>query len=271
MKLREFFYLLGLKPKLREYGYRVDSFDLSPDNRIDFANWLHPAAHPIQIDAAQLAALSEFLNPGDTAIDIGSHIGDTTVPMALAVGSEGCVFGFEPNPASFAVLEANSKLNPGRVRIIPQPYAAGDAPGKLVFNYSDPGLCNGGELRGLNKWRHAHAFAIEVETIHAESWLQTHYPTELSKLKYIKVDAEGADARVLRSMDGLLQKYHPYLRCEIYRHSSAEERREFFRFLMNRGYVIHRFVSLTEYQGEQLGLEDVLHRPHYDIFAVPEV
>jgi hypothetical protein len=47
------------------------------------------------------------------------------------------------------------------------------------------------------------------------------------------------------------------------------ERRDFFRFLMDRGYTIHRFVSLTEYRGERLGVEDVVNRPHYDIFAVP--
>ena len=138
MKFRELFYLIGLKPKLRQYGYRVDSFDYAPGETVEFANWLHPAARPKRVEAAQVAALAEFLKPGDTAIDIGSHIGDTTVPMALAAGPEGCVFGFEPNPVAFAVLEANAALNPGRMRIVPLPYAAGDAPGKLVFNYSDP-------------------------------------------------------------------------------------------------------------------------------------
>ena len=255
MKFRELFYLLGLKPKLRHYGYRIDSFDYLPGESVEFANWLHPAAHPKRVEAAEVAALAEFLKPCDTAIDIGSHIGDTTVPMALAAGPEGCVFGFEPNPVAFAVLEANAALNPGRMRIVPLPYAAGDAPGKLVFNYSDPGLCNGGELRGLSRWRHAHAFAIEVEAIHAESWLRERYPEEVAKLRYIKVDSEGADARILR--------------CEIYRHMPEAERRDFFRFLMDRGYTIHRFVSLTEYRGERLGVEDVVNRPHYDIFAVP--
>ncbi len=153
--------------------------------------------------------------------------------MAFAVGPEGCVFGFEPNPGAFAVLEANSRLNPGRIRIVPLPYAAGDAPGKLFFKYSDPGLCNGGELRGLSRWRHAHAFEIEVEAIHAESWLRERYPAEIAKLKYIKVDSEGADARILRSMSGLIDEFRPYLRCEIYRHMPEEERRDFFRFLMD--------------------------------------
>ncbi len=270
MKFREIFYLLGLKPRLRTYGHRVEPIELAPGDRIDFAFWLHPASHPLPVDAAQVAALAEFLKPGDTAIDIGAQIGDTTVPMALAAGAEGCVFAFEPNPMAFAVLEANAGLNLSRTRIVPLRYAAGDGPGRLVFRYSDPGLCNGGELRGLSKWRHAHAFEIEVESIHAESFLRERYSAEIAKLKYLKVDSEGADFRILRTMEGLLRDYRPYLRCEVYRHLSREERQEFFRFLLDRGYAIHRFVSATEYRGPRLGLEDVLHREHYDIFAVPE-
>ena len=269
MKLKELFYLLGFKPERRHYGHRVDTFDFGPEETIRFANWLHPAAKEKRIEPDQVEALARFLKPGDTAIDIGTYIGDTTVPMALATGTTGCVFGFEPNPGAFAVMEANASLVADRGRIVPLPYAAGDTPGKLVFKYSDPGLCNGGELRGMSRWRHAHAFELEVEAVHAESWLREHYPAEIARLKYIKVDSEGADARIIRSMEGLLSEFRPYLRCEIYRHLPGGERRDFFRFLMDRGYTIHRFNSLTDYQGERFGIEDAERFPHYDIFAVP--
>lgn len=270
MKLKELFYLLGVRPGLRRHGHRIDHFELASGETIQFANWLHPAARPKSVETPQIAALRTFLKPGDTAIDIGSHIGDTTVPMALAAGPEGCVFGFKPNPFVFEVLKANADLNPGLTRIIPLPYAAGDSAGKLTFRYSDPGLCNGGELRGLSRWRHAHAFEIEVEAVHAETWLREHFPRELAKLRYIKVDSEGADPRILRSMDGILREFRPYLRCEIYRHLPQDERKQFFRFLLDRGYSIHRFISLTEYQGPRLGIEDVSRLDHYDIFAEPE-
>jgi hypothetical protein len=111
---------------------------------------------------------------------------------------------------------------------------------------------------------------IEVEAVHAETWLREHFPRELAKLRYIKVDSEGADPRILRSMDGILREFRPYLRCEIYRHLPQDERKQFFRFLLDRGYSIHRFISLTEYQGPRLGIEDVSRLDHYDIFAEPE-
>ena len=269
MKFREILYLLGAKPALRHYPHRVDRFELAPGDSVEFANWLHPSARAKSIDPAAVAALSEFLKPGDTAIDVGAHIGDTSVPMALAVGEQGCVFAFEPNPRAFAVLEVNASLNRGRTRIVPLPYAASDAPGKLTFRYSDPGLCNGGELRGVSRWRHAHAFEIEVEAVAAESWLRERYPDELSRLKYIKVDSEGADPAIIRVMEGLLQDYRPYLRCEIYRHLPGAERKEFFRYLLDRDYVIHRYLGPVEYRGPVLGPDDACQQDHYDIFAVP--
>ncbi len=269
MKFKEIFYLLGLKPKLRTYGHRVETVELAPGDGIEFAKWLHPASRPEPIDAEQIAALSEFLKPGDTAIDIGAQIGDTTVPMALAAGAKGCVFAFEPNPGAFAVLEANAALNRDRVRIVPYPYAAADGPGRLVFRYSDPGLCNGGELKGLSRWRHAHAFEIEVETIHAETLLRERHPEEIARLRYLKVDSEGADLRILQSMAGLVDEFRPYIRCEVYRHLPREEREELFRFFLDRGYGIHHFLDAKTYRGPRLGVEDVCHKEHYDLLAVP--
>lgn len=269
MKFREILYLLGVKPALRRYSHRIDHFELAPGDTIDFANWLHPAARAKSIDPAAITALSEFLKPGDTAIDVGAHTGDTAVPMALAAGANGCVFAFEPNPQALAVLEVNAALNPDRTRIIPLPYAASEAEGKLTFRYSDPGLCNGGELRGVSRWRHAHAFEIEVEAVAAESWLRDRYPDELGRLRYIKVDSEGADPAIIRSMEGLLRDFRPYLRCEIYRHLPAAERRDFFRFLLDRDYRIHRYIGPTEYRGPVLGPDEATQRDHYDIFAVP--
>ena len=269
MKVRELIYLLGIKPKMRRYGHRLDTFELVPGDRIQFANWLHPAAKRKSIEAAQVAALSEFLRPGDSAIDVGAYIGDTAVPMALAAGASGCVFAFEPNPSAFAVLQVNAALNPDTTRIVPLPFAAGETEGRLIFKYSDPDLCNGGELRGLSRWRHAHAFEVEVASIHAETLLREDYPEEIQRLRYIKIDSEGADFRILKSMDGLIREFRPYLRCEIYRHLGKEERLDLFRFLLERDYRVHRFLSPIRYRGPELSLEDACKEDHYDIFAVP--
>ena len=98
MKLKELAYLLGLKPPLRTYGVEVFCVDLSGEGCIDFARWLHPRDRGHGIDQGMVDALRTFLRPGDVAIDIGAHCGDTAVPMALAVGRQGAVLALEPNP-----------------------------------------------------------------------------------------------------------------------------------------------------------------------------
>ncbi len=270
MKFREFLYLIGLKPREETYGHYVEQFQLDGIGEIDFANWQHPKCFRKTVSQLDLDLLQEFVEPGDTAIDIGAHIGDTTTRMALAVGSEGCVFGFEPNPKVYEVFKVNAGLNEGKMRIIPFPYAATEEPGKLTFTYSDPGFCNGGEHRGVSRWRHAHAFDVEVEGVNVEKLLREKYPEELKKLKYIKTDAEGADLFVLESMRGLIDEFKPYVRSEVYKHTSKEQRESLFRFFLDRGYSLHEFEDGgTSFKGRALTINDVQHAEKYDIFAIP--
>src|SRR4051794_23344965 len=48
---------------------------------------------------------------GDTAMDLGAHLGLFTVVMARLVGPNGRVFSFEPTPQTRAVLEKTVRLN----------------------------------------------------------------------------------------------------------------------------------------------------------------
>jgi len=98
MKLKEIFYALKLKPAAREYGYSVQDFDFAKEGRVQYAAWDHPKENPKRFDQDYVDVLREFLKPGDFSIDVGAHSGDTTLPMALAVGPTGGVFALEPNP-----------------------------------------------------------------------------------------------------------------------------------------------------------------------------
>jgi FkbM family methyltransferase len=51
------------------------------------------------------------LRPGQVAWDIGAQAGHLTLPMAEAVGPEGRVIGFEPNPRLAALAARNLALN----------------------------------------------------------------------------------------------------------------------------------------------------------------
>src|SRR2546428_12233064 len=150
LKAKEFIYLLGLKPRPKTFGFVIEALDLPREGRIEVAQWLHPGAYPIaplQVQAA-VDQLRRFLRPGDVAIDIGAHTGDTTLPIALAVGATGRVLGLEPNPYVFPVLERNASLNPATTSILPLNFAAMRTDGFYEFQYGEEGYCNGGRDAG---------------------------------------------------------------------------------------------------------------------------
>ncbi len=156
MKLRDLPRALGLDQAPREYPHVVDTFIRPRDGTVQLARWLHPGERPKAITQKSVDALRSFLHEGDVAIDIGAHTGDSTVPMALAVGPRGSVFALEPNPYVFKVLAVNAALNPSKTRIVPLMFAAMPQDGEFEFEYSDAGYCNGGLHEGISRWTHGH-------------------------------------------------------------------------------------------------------------------
>jgi FkbM family methyltransferase len=267
MKIRELLHVIGLRPDPKTYGFEIRGFELPKDGTIEYAQWLHPRETGKAITQASVDALREFLKPGDVAIDIGAHTGDTTLPMALAVGPAGCVLALEPNKYVFPVLQKNAELNPGKTRILPLMFAATPEDGSLTFEYSDEGFCNGGRHEGISRWKHGHAFKLSVEGKNLESYLRRNHPELIPRIRYVKVDAEGYDLVILQSLAGLIAERHPYIRAEVFKHTSAEQRRALYGFLEGHGYAIHRMDTETTYLRKPLTIEEMTQWPHFDIFG----
>ena len=53
----------------------------------------------------------DYLQKGDTVLDIGANIGTVTIECALNIGNSGKVYSFEANPTIFDFLKGNIKLN----------------------------------------------------------------------------------------------------------------------------------------------------------------
>lgn len=270
MKPRELLYAMNLMPAPRAYGYCVQRFGLAREGEVEYAAWQHPKERQKHFDQDYVDALRGFLKPGDYAVDIGAHTGDTALPMALAVGSHGGVFALEPNPYVFKVLAANAGLNPDKTRIIPLPFAATEEDGQYEFEYSDPGFSNGGLHSGISPWRHAHFFKLRVEGRNLAAFLEREYPRELEGIRYLKIDAEGHDHHILHSLRGLVLRNRPHLRTEIYKHLSPERRLAYYRELRELGYRVYKFEDERRYQGEPVEESMLMDWPDYDLFAVPE-
>jgi len=270
MKLKEYVYMLGIKPAAKKYGYTVNTFELPEYGTVDYAQWLHPREKPKAIEIGPVQELKKFIKPGDLCIDIGAHSGDTALPMGLAAGPEGKVLAFEPNSYVFPVLNKNATLNRDKTHIVPIMLAAGTDDEDMVFEYSDPGFCNGGHHENIDKWQHGHAFELTVTSTNALDYLQKRYADDLPKLSYIKTDAEGFDLAILQNLAPLIEEYRPVIMSEIFKHTSAEYRDGMFAFFNDRNYSITRVNSETNLQGEPLKQEDLHATRHLDIICFPQ-
>src|SRR3989442_6529137 len=255
LKAKEFIYLLGLKPKPRTFGFVIEAHDLPREGRIEVARWLHPGAYrvaPLQLQAA-VDQLRRFLRAGDVAIDIGAHTGDTTLPIALAVGATGLVLGLEPNPYVFPVLERNASLNRAKTTILPLNFAAMRADGFYEFQYGEEGYCNGGFHEGMSKWLHGSAFKVRVEGRNVQEFLVRQRPDLIPPLRFIKVDAEGFDWPILETLEDLVRSQRPFLQVEMFnlRKSPTAYRLGLYHLLVGHGYQGHPAEGNTDLPGDR--------------------
>lgn len=269
MKLKEALYFLGFKPKPQTYGYEAKKFDLPVDGEVFYAQWLHPKESAKIVEQDSINELRKFLAPGDVAIDIGAHTGDTTIPMAVAVGEIGCVFALEPNKYVFPVLKKNAEFNPDKTNIVPLMFAATETDGEFEFNYSDNGFCNGGFHENESGWRHAHAFKLKVAGKNLLNYLRANHRELAAKIRFIKVDAEGFDFSILKTLEDLISRNRPFIKAEVYKNTTLAERERFYEFFIKYDYEIFHVESENNLCGQLIKKENLNDWKHYDIFCVP--
>ena len=271
MKPTELLYLLGLKPKPKTFGFVVEAHDLPREGRVQVARWLHPGASRRAPSQAAVDQLRHFLRPGDVAIDIGAHTGDTTLPIALAVGPSGRVLALEPNRHVFPVLEQNAGLNPDKTNILPLMFAAMRADGSYEFQYGEPGYCNGGFHEAMSKWLHGSAFKLRVEGKNLQDYLAREQPDLIPRLRFIKVDAEGFDLAILETLEQVISSRRPYLQVEMFnlRKSVPGYRLRLYDFLQRHGYEVYRIAGDENYRGDLVTAQNLMHWNVYDVFCVP--
>ncbi|GHS92135.1 hypothetical protein FACS1894139_09260 [Planctomycetales bacterium] len=226
------------KRTFREYGYEVKRFPVEGFGTVEYAQWSHPAesAKSVTIDGVNF--YRQFVHAGEMAIDIGAHTGDTTVPMALATGKSGLTVAFEPNKYVHKILAKNATLNPDKTRIDAYCLATTAEDGQFEFNYSDASFCNGGFLSQIKQHRKAtrgHAYKLHVTGVNLEKFLREKYAAALPRLRLIKIDTEGYDKEIVKSIPHLLRDYRPHLLVECYKRLTGAERFDLYDTLVGGG------------------------------------
>ena len=225
----------------KEYPHSLIRFDLEQDGAIEFANWENPLVTPISITQSEVDFFRKFIKKGDFVIDIGANIGDTTVPMAIAAGKEGATLGFDPNPFVYKILEANAALNPEKTNIIPVCSAISTEEEEFYFISSEASFANGGISPTRESIHGKFICPNKVKGVNLLDFLKKNHNDQIEKLSFIKIDTEGYDKEILKSISDLIAELKPVIVAESFGKSSDEAKMELFESISVHGYQLFYF------------------------------
>jgi len=190
----------------------------------------------------EIAFVRRTLARGDSAIDVGGHIGFFTMQMAAVVGPEGRVYAFEPLDANADLLERSIAENRFADRVCFERAAVGAATGTTALTFPVETLNSGGAylLRdGTAPLAGNRKRDVPVVVLDA---LALQRP-----VRFIKMDVEGAEPQVVRGATRLLREDRPVILSEL--HPTQLERASgvtadaFLDQMTALGYRAHRLES----------------------------
>jgi FkbM family methyltransferase len=206
-----------------------------------------------------------LLNPGDTCVDVGAHTGRHTFPMAHCVNPGGRILAFEPIPDIAAELRTKLSASPdisGMVKLTQ--CALADVSGETNFTLvrSNPGYSG---LLPRHYDREEQTETIRVTLCRLDDSL-----AETPTVRYIKIDCEGAELRVLRGASALLMRDRPIVSFECGDASLESydyDAGDIFDFWSTLGYSVQ---SITHQTLDRARFVDACTRQEYwDYIAFP--
>jgi FkbM family methyltransferase len=144
--------------------------------------------------------LTEHLRPGDVVVDIGANIGYFSLLAATCVGPTGKVLAFEPVPSIADLLTANVQRNDLAVDV--HRVVVGDAVGSTeIFRSAGTNIGRSGTSGGAGTVSEGSVPVVRAaDAIDKELW---------ERIRFIKIDVEGDERRVLRGLEPLLAALSP--------------------------------------------------------------
>jgi FkbM family methyltransferase len=241
-----------LKQTNNHYPTKIINLQVE-DKKINYHRWMHPYQGDWEIKDVFTKEIlnnySKIIKPNSTVIDIGAHTGNMSIAYSLFANR---VLSFEPNPAVYEILEKNSQLNPN---IYPFNYAISDEEGPLTFHYSDNGFCNGGfaTRTQFGVGVTGHVVPIDVWAVNLEKFIKENN-IELNNISLIKIDAEGHDKDILKTLTNIITTHKPVLITEIYNGLNYIEMQDLLDTIHSLGYKAYD-EEINKFDIDNLGKE----------------
>jgi len=138
---------------------------------------------------------------GDIVFDIGAYVGDTALWFSKAVGPQGKVYAFEPEPSNFAKLKANLERNKV-TNVIPLQLALSENEGEMRVSSGAGSSVK--TQAGTGK-------SVKVTTI--DNFVEAN---TLPRVDFIKMDVEGHELKVLEGAHETIKTFKPSLALSAY-------------------------------------------------------
>jgi FkbM family methyltransferase len=152
--------------------------------------------------------LEGFLARGGVFVDVGANIGYFSLLAAARVGPAGRVFAFEPNSANCELLRNSAAANGFEGRIDLHCVAVAEARQRIAF--ATAGVDSNGRVINPAEAAAEVAPLPMVEAVALDDVL-----ADCDRVDVIKIDTEGAEARVWRGMQGVIKRHRPTLLFEF--------------------------------------------------------
>ena len=189
-----------------------------------------------QEEQQDLEILRDLLKPGQSFVDCGANIGIWTLVAASAVGEEGKVYAFEPNPYTFEKLDKNISLGTWESRVKLFDAAVGSR------NINLPFQCD--RSHNVSSISTPSEASITVPVVTLDSILKD------TRIDGIKIDVEGFELEVLQGAETILKTCQPWLIVEfntLLAKTNTLNQWEVYRYLSSIGYVCRQSHQALDY------------------------
>jgi FkbM family methyltransferase len=190
-------------------------------------------------ESTNVELFRKLAKPGMTVIDVGANVGQYTILAAAAVGPGGAVHAFEPDAKNAERLRANLAAN-NFSDIHLNVAALSDEPGELtLFSANND---NAGEHSLFQFDPNMQGHVIPAMTL--DGYVQTAHLGASGSVDLIKIDVQGAEAKVLLGGVETLKTHKPLIVCEFeerWLQGMGSSCAALKTWLQELGYVAYRF------------------------------
>lgn len=184
-------------------------------------------------------AFLHLVQPGQTVLDIGMHLGYYSTLFAVLVGDQGRVHAFEPTPSTRELARRNTSRFP---QIQVHPVAVWSSRGQLVLrDYGVKYMAFNSLYQAKLAEEPAPPQEIEVQTITLDQFRESLTPR--SRVAVMKIDAESAEREIIAGARRLIQEDQPLISLEVGDRDASQQSRLVSDDLAALGYAPWEFKS----------------------------